>query len=451
VVVVATPHAPNAPFFQYFVVVIGRLDFTTSHTIMKITDFPAEIVLIVCNWLGCDDLLALRATCRWLRGPATEAVCLEARVYTDEDDTVVRFTPFRRDFSVSLADSSMDGDFEAMDMPKCWVYRIKGVVLSGNQKNPDCRIFDILTKLNLKQEFTLYFSDLINTDNPELMCLVEKANNSSLHFTATAVVNVNHFGDEEFAFDKKFTRLSLMFMDVVTSFNVIRLPQVIPCSIDLVVGRDNAHIVKEAYDALHAKQNLSISDLTLFGIQLDEEMESLEMVHKLNIHRLILEKCESQMDPETTKIACNAECVEATDTAGLDFFELTNVELLDLNFSDDGEFDIVEEAIPQLNTILPQLQSLKKVLIFVYSAYEPYEYGPYHELLEACSELPDLEYLNLYIQYQDPGISQSEVEAVTKACPKLDHLIITTPTCVPGHGRRLEYLRGDISIAIITT
>jgi hypothetical protein len=152
-----------------------------------------------------------------------------------------------------------------------------------------CRIVDILTKLNLKQEFDLRLLDTFSTDDSELKFLVEKVNNSWLHFTVSAVINVNHLDDKGLAFDGKFTELQLEFKDVVTSFSVIRFQLVVPCSFGLVVGSGNEHILKEVRDTLQAKQNLSISTLTLIGIQLDEEMESLEMLLKLNIPYLSLQ------------------------------------------------------------------------------------------------------------------------------------------------------------------
>lgn len=303
-----------------------------------------------------------------------------------------------------------------------------------------CRIVDILTKLNLKQEFDLRLLDTFSTDDSELKCLVEKVNNSCLHFTVRAFfINVNNLDDEEVAFGGKFTELHLEFTDVVTSFNVIRFPQVFPCSLDLVVGSGNAHILKEVYSTLQAKRNLSISRLKLVGIQLDEEVESLKKLHKLNIHGLFLQGCEILMSRETAQIACNAKCVRVTSIAELEFFKLTNVKLLGSTFSDDEETSVVQDVIPRLNKILPELQSLKAIKICLHPSIEPDDYGPYRELLKACTKLPDLSHLNLHFECHDHGISQSELEAVAKVCPKLNHLIILTKD------HRLEYSHGNIS------
>lgn len=134
-------------------------------------------------------------------------------------------------------------------MPKCWISRIKHVVCQAvpihSKLIPDCTIIDILTKLNLKQEFTLCLLESVHTADPELKYLVERVNDSCLHFTVREGINVNHFDDDEVAFGGKFTELHLEFIDVITLFNSMRFQQVIPCSVDLVVGSGNEHILKE--------------------------------------------------------------------------------------------------------------------------------------------------------------------------------------------------------------
>lgn len=418
---------------------------TITHTSMRLVDLPLEIIFAICDSLDCKDLLAVRATCSWLRRPATDAVRLEVHVKTGPDEAIIVFNPFGTEHEVSLDDSSMDWDLDVMEIPECWVARIKDFVcyeqIETAHSEADARIMYILSKLGLKQEFALHFLDPYFTNCQALRDLVEEINKSCLQFAVSALINVNHSnGNDEIVFGAKFGELYLDFLHPLNSSNVVKFHQIRECSIHVRVGRTNSHILKELHRALQTETKLSLDSLKLIEVPLNDEADSLEMLlGNQNILCLGLQGCTVEKTPEIAKISCGAEHVQVTNIAELRLFNLTKVVALDAVFADDSEISVSEDVIPQLNKILPQLQTLKVVNMCLHPASEPEDYRPHRRLLDSFSKLPNLERLKLHFACEAHGISTFDVQGTAEACPKLAHLSILT------EASRLEFSHGNIS------
>ncbi|KAA8915515.1 hypothetical protein TRICI_002320, partial [Trichomonascus ciferrii] len=412
------PDKPNkTPHFFRVCSFVGPIELKTYTYTMKIVELPSEVVSIVCDWLDYKELLALRATCHWLKDPATMAMSLatSASVVIGEDVAGFSLNGFGKEIRVSLLDGIMEKDLEIIVTLKCWFSKIREISCFrvGEIGDPIAhsisRVLYILTKLNLEQGFTLQLFVDIYTDDPGFKHLLQQINDSCLQFTVRTSINVNHSDGEEIVLGTKFTKIHLAFLKGRRSFNVIRFRNAVQRSLGLCVGIGNEHILNEVCKTLQTEKNLSLIRLKLTGIPLDEVIDSLEKLHKMNIPEFVLKNSTIQTKPVTPKVTCNSVYVSVSNIFELGFFQLTRVKVLEFNSIDYKATTVIRDVIPRLKRILPKLQSLIQATLCLRPAREPRDYNPHRELLNAFSKLPNLQYLKLDFACKGHGISRSDI------------------------------------------
>ncbi|KAA8913336.1 hypothetical protein TRICI_003224 [Trichomonascus ciferrii] len=329
---------------------------------MHILHLSPEVISITCQGLEYRDLVCLRATCRALTGPATDAIRVKAwmvQIYSDcvinnvraigEEESIFQDYWFKDRFQHHFP-QWLEGNLVDVRLD---------MSLDHNQKEDG-----LLALKHLASKLANAHIDVVgdyNVDKNEFKQLVEIVATSTPNMTFGAKIYMNGAIGIFFIPDK-VTRLSIYYGRSVGDF-----PQFSPtsrCQVYLeILGGDTEQVLDLLHNARQNTRNLSLAKVTLKDIPLTDPLMS--RLETLEFDSPKLEGClRSTPIPPTKGITCKS-MKELVTTSLEEFSYFTSPSLRDVRlvftdrWSREGNFI----GLQRLKEALERCPSLTRVKI----------------------------------------------------------------------------------------
>ncbi|KAA8917133.1 hypothetical protein TRICI_000729 [Trichomonascus ciferrii] len=390
---------------------------------MHILHLPPEVISITCQGLEYRDLVRLRATCRALTGPATDAIRVKAwtvPMYSDcvmykvraigEEEPIFQGYSFKKHFQHHFP-QWLEGNLVEVQL-----------LMSLAQEDKEDGLL-ALKQLTSKLENTHVHVKVVgdySVDKNEFKQLVEIVATSPPNMTFGIKIYMNGaIGD--FFIPDKVTRLCICYCRSIGDF-----PQFSPtsrCQVHLEIrGGDTDQVLDLFHNACQNSRNLSLAKVTVTVIPLTDPLMS--RLETLEFDSVMLVGClRSTPIPPTKGITCKSmKKLVASNFEEFSYFTSPSLRRVSFVFTDRWSREGNFIGLQRLKKALERCPSLTKVKI---QAREHHlgsaETGDYWSDFFNCFEhLEDLEVVIIYSESPITGdCLDTDIIFLGKALPRL--------------------------------
>ncbi|KAA8905461.1 hypothetical protein TRICI_005307 [Trichomonascus ciferrii] len=414
---------------------------------MHILHLPPEVIFIACQGLGYWDLLRLRATCRALKGPATDAIRVIACMSHTYGGCFLTMV-----WAIGEKKPIFDDYWGKRHFPQ-WLegnlVKVRLVMKLGHKEDGLLN-----TELDHKEDGLLALKQLtskLENTHIEVVCrgeysvgkrefkqLAEIVATSSSNMTFGAKIYMNGaIGD--FFIPEKVTRLCIFYDDSIGDF-----PQFSPesrCQVHLEIHRGDVDQVLDLFHkARQNSRNLSVAKVTLKDIPLTNPLMS--RLETLEFDSLKLEGCLWSTPIRPTKgITCKKmKELETTNFEEFSYFTSPSLRVVGFVFIDRWSTEENFIGLKRLKKVLKRCPSLTTVdiearvrLVDYLDFYGRVNY--WRKFFYCFAQLKDLEDLTICSKSSlEDGIDDGMC-FLTKELPRLNTVRIID---VFGNGYMLE-------------